>query len=95
MFSPRSRPPARALRRNRQRSARSVAQPFGPFARKVIDAKKSHGLDESTIADLEWKLGYLIEYFGRMELIELDVARVNGFRDEFSPFRGRSDGTPI
>jgi hypothetical protein len=35
-------------------------QPFGPFARKVVDAKKSHGLDDNTIADLEWKLGYLI-----------------------------------
>lgn len=59
-------------------------QPFGPFARKVIEAKKSHGLDESTMADLEWKLGYLVGYFGRMELMEVDVARVDGFRDEFA-----------
>ena len=59
-------------------------QPFGPFARKVVDAKKSHGLDDSTIADLEWKLGYLIGHFGRMELLEIDVASVNGFRDELA-----------
>jgi hypothetical protein len=59
-------------------------QPFGPFARKVVDAKKSHGLDDSTIADLEWKLGYLIGHFGRMELLEIDVARVDGFRDELA-----------
>jgi hypothetical protein len=59
-------------------------QPFGPFARKVVDAKKSHGLDDNTIADLEWKLGYLIGYFGRMELLEIDVASVDGFRDELA-----------
>jgi len=35
-------------------------QPFASFARKVVDAKKSHGLDEETIAGLEWKLGYLV-----------------------------------
>ncbi len=58
-------------------------QPFGPFARKVVDAK-SHGLDDNTIADLEWKLGYLVGHFGRMELLEIDVARVDGFRDELA-----------
>ena len=67
----------------------AVAQPdghqaFGPFARKVADAKKSHGLDESTIADLEWKLGYLIGHFGRLELMEIDVARTDGFRDDLA-----------
>jgi hypothetical protein len=59
-------------------------QPFGPFAQKVVDAKKSHGLDDNTIADIEWKLGYLIGHFGRMELLEIDVARVDGFRDELA-----------
>ena len=59
-------------------------QPFGPFARKVIDAKQSHGLDADTIADLEWKLGYLLGYFGRMELADIDVARVDGFRDDLA-----------
>jgi integrase len=59
-------------------------QPFGPFARKVIDAKQSHGLDSDTIADLEWKLGYLLGHFGRMELADIDVARVDGFRDDLA-----------
>jgi integrase len=58
--------------------------PFGPFARKVIDAKKSHGLDSDTIADLEWKLGYLLGHFARMELADIDVARVDGFRDDLA-----------
>ncbi|HME02865.1 MAG TPA: tyrosine-type recombinase/integrase [Solirubrobacteraceae bacterium] len=59
-------------------------QPFAPFARKVADAKKSHGLDEDTIADLEWKLGYLVGHFGSMELLEIDVASTDGFRDELA-----------
>ncbi len=78
-------PPEKRTSVGRTEAARPDGhQPFGPFARKVVDAKKSHGLDESTIADLEWKLGYLIGHFGRMELIEIDVARVDGFRDEFA-----------
>jgi integrase len=59
-------------------------QPFESFARKVVEAKKSHGLDADTIADLEWKLGYLLGHFGRMELVEIDVARVDAFRDELA-----------
>jgi integrase len=59
-------------------------QPFAPFALGVIDAKRSHGLDADTVADLEWKLGYLIGYFGRLELLEIDVARVDAFRDELA-----------
>jgi integrase len=59
-------------------------QPFGPFANGVIDAKRSHGLDSDTIADLEWKLGYLVGYFGGFELLEIDVARVDAFRDELA-----------
>jgi integrase len=59
-------------------------QPFAPFARKVAEAKKSHGLDPDTIADLEWKLGYLIGHFGSMELLEIDVARTDAFRDDLA-----------
>jgi integrase len=59
-------------------------QPFGPFARGVVDAKRSHGLDADTVADLEWKLGYLTGYFGTFELLEIDVARVDAFRDELT-----------
>lgn len=59
-------------------------QLFGPFARKIVDAKKSHGLDDDTIDDLEWKLAYLVGHFGRLELVEIDVARTDGFRDELA-----------
>jgi len=57
---------------------------FWSFARKVVDAKKSHGLDDDTIADLEWKLGYLISHFGQLELAVIDVASTDGFRDELA-----------
>jgi len=50
----------------------------------VVDAKKSHGLDESTIADLEWKLGYLTGHLSKLELVEIDVARTDEFRDELA-----------
>jgi integrase len=59
-------------------------QLFGPFSRKIVDAKKSHNLDDDTINDLEWKLGYLIGAFGRLELLEIDVARTDAFRDELA-----------
>ena len=59
-------------------------QHFGPFARGVVEAKRSHGLDPDTLADLEWKLGYLVGYFGSFELLEIDVARVDAFRDELA-----------
>jgi len=68
---------------------KEVARPdghqlFGPFARKVIEAKKSYGLDDDTISDLEWKLGYLLAHFEPLELLEIDVARTDGFRDELA-----------
>lgn len=59
-------------------------QLFGPFAHKIIESKESHGLDEDTIADLEWKLAYLIDHFGRLELVEIDVARTDEFRDQLA-----------
>ena len=52
----------------RSRAARRPPALRMPRAWKVIDAKKSHGLDDNTIADLEWRLGYLIGHFGRFEL---------------------------
>lgn len=78
-------PPERQPTAVRVKQAKSDgSQPFGPFARKVVDAKKSHGLDEDTIADLEWKLGYLIEHFERTPLADIDVAATDGFRDELA-----------
>jgi integrase len=59
-------------------------QPFGPFARKVIDSKRAHGLDGDTVAGLEWRLGYLLGEFERLELLEIDVAQVDGFRDQLA-----------
>jgi integrase len=59
-------------------------QCFEPFARRVIDTKRSHGLDADTLAAFEWKLGYLIGHFGRLELAEIDVARVDRFRDDLA-----------
>jgi integrase len=59
-------------------------QPFGPFAKKVIASKRAHGLDDDTIAGLQWRLGYLLGEFERLELLELDVARVDGFRDDLA-----------
>jgi integrase len=57
-------------------------QPFGPFARKVVERKEGHGLAEGTTEDNAWRLGYLIDYFGRFELLDIDVAMVDDFRDE-------------
>jgi integrase len=59
-------------------------QPFGPFARRFVDAQMSHGLDADTITHLEWRLSYLVESFGRLELLEIDVARTDEFRDELA-----------
>lgn len=60
---------------------------FADLERVALDAKKSHGLDQDTIADLEWRLGYLLGHFERFELIEIDVAAVDTFRDDLT---GRS-----
>src|SRR5664280_309471 len=59
-------------------------QPFGAFARKVIASKRAHGLDDDTIHGLQWRLGYLLGEFERLELLEMDVARVDGFRDDLA-----------
>jgi len=59
-------------------------QSFGPFARQIVEAKKSRGLDADTIEDLEWRLGYLVGAFDRLELLEIDVARVDGLRNDLA-----------
>jgi integrase len=71
-------------RRSRRDERPDGHQPFGPFARKVVDAKKNHGLADATIEHLEWRLEYLLAEFGRNELAEIDVARVDRFRDELA-----------
>ncbi len=67
-----------------QDSGTGGRQLFGAFARKVVDAKRAHGLDADTMAGLDWRLGYLVGEFGRMELGEIDVARVDCFRDDLA-----------
>jgi integrase len=67
-----------------QRTQPDGRQPFGAFARKVVNSKRAHGLDDDTIAGLEWKLGYVLGEFERLELLEIDVARVDSFRDELA-----------
>jgi integrase len=59
-------------------------QPFGPFARRIIDAMKTQGLDEDAIAEMEWRLVYLLDRFGELELLEIDVAGVDDFRDDLA-----------
>ncbi len=78
-------PEPRATARRPQRDERLDGhQPFGPFARKVVDAKKTHGLADATVEDLEWRLRYLLAEFDRHELLEIDVPRVDDFRDELA-----------
>jgi hypothetical protein len=59
-------------------------QLFSSFARPILDAKKSHDPADDVIASLNWRLGYLIGHFGRLELLDIDVARVDGFRDDLA-----------
>jgi integrase len=79
--------PRSGARRTEREERLDGHRPFGPFALRVVEAKKSHGLDEDTIADLEWKLGYLKRHLGQLELAEIDVATTDEFRDELA---GRS-----
>jgi integrase len=39
-------------------------------------------IDESTISDYQWRLGYLQRFFGRYRLPEITVRLVDQFRDE-------------
>ena len=64
----------------------SVARPdghqlFGPFARSIVEAIKNRGLDDKSVEDLDWRLGYLEAELGRFELLEIDVERVDELRD--------------
>jgi hypothetical protein len=66
----------------------------------VVDAKKTHGLADATVEDLEWRLRYLLAVFDRHELHEIDVPRVDDFRDELArrsqEIRAAADrGTPL
>ena len=56
-------------------------QLFGPFARAIVEAIKSRGLDEKTVEDLDWRLHYLVAELGHLELLEIDVEQVDDLRD--------------
>jgi integrase len=59
-------------------------QLFGPFACRMVEARKNRGLAPKSVEDLEWRLAYLEGELGRLELVEIDVARVDRFRDELA-----------
>jgi len=59
-------------------------QLFGPFATEIVEAKKNRDLGEKWIEDLQWRLGYLVAYFGPMELLEIDVVQSDRFRDDLA-----------
>jgi hypothetical protein len=43
---------------------------------------KQLGLDEDTVNDYQWRLGYLERFFGRFRLSEISPQLVDRFRDE-------------
>jgi integrase len=75
-------PPAKKTSVKRTGAARPDGhQLFGPFARVIVEAIKSRGLDEKTVEDLDWRLDYLVAQLGHLELLEIDVERVDDLRD--------------
>ncbi len=59
----------------------TVDESFRVFAKRWWRAKQL-GLDEDTINDYEWRLGYLERFFGRYRLNEINPRVVDRFRDE-------------
>jgi integrase len=58
-----------------------VDESFRVFANRWWDSKRLQ-VSDATRNDYEWRLKYLIRFFGRHELGEIDVALVDRFRDE-------------
>jgi hypothetical protein len=50
--------------------------------RETVVAGKQLGLDEDTINDYAWRLGYLERFFGRFRIGEISPQLVDRFRDE-------------
>jgi integrase len=59
----------------------NVDESFRVFAKRWWRSKQ-FGLDEDTINDYEWRLGYLQRFFGRYRLREITPRLVDRFRDE-------------
>lgn len=58
-----------------------VDETFRAFAKRWW-ASKQLRIDESTVSDYEWRLGYLLRFFGRYRLSEITPRLVDQFRDE-------------
>ncbi|MGA8719210.1 MAG: tyrosine-type recombinase/integrase, partial [Solirubrobacteraceae bacterium] len=58
-----------------------VDESFRVFAKRWWRSKRL-GLDEDTVNDYEWRLGYLERFFGRYRLREITPQHIDRFRDE-------------
>ena len=58
-----------------------VDETFRVFAKRWWKSKQLR-IDESTVSDYQWRLGYLQRFFGRYQLREITTAVVDRFRDE-------------
>lgn len=79
-------PPRLEARENREADAMAqlgvkVGESFRAFSSRWWESKRLQVAD-ATRNDYEWRLGYLVRFFGRHELGEIDVALVDRFRDE-------------
>jgi integrase len=79
-------PPSLAVKEDRRAAAMAslgvhIDERFSAFAARWWESKRLR-VQDRTIADYEWRLGYIERFFGRFELGEIDVALVDRFRDE-------------
>jgi integrase len=58
-----------------------VDETFRGFAKRWWRAKRL-GLDDDTVNDYEWRLGYLERFFGRVRISEISPRLIDRFRDE-------------
>jgi hypothetical protein len=78
---PRLEPPEDRLERAMSALGVRVDESFRVFAERWWRSKRL-GLDEDTINDYEWRLGYLERFFGRFRIGEISPQVVDRFRDE-------------
>ena len=79
-------PPRLEPRKDRLRESMAalgvqVDETFQVFAKRWWRSKQL-GLDEDTVNDYEWRLGYLERFFGRYRLSEITPQLIDRFRDE-------------
>ena len=78
---PRLEPPEDRLEQAMSALGVRVDESFRVFAKRWWRSKQL-GLDEDTINDYEWRLGYLERFFGRFRIGEISPQVVDRFRDE-------------